>query len=281
MRHSVPRRFAAAFSAAALVVITAPFVSCAARAQSTDELLRVYTYQRTLQHYENYLNETGGRLPARPPVHMPNLSDTVHAWILSRIPRPPVEPEPPPPSFPLESVRLIRKLEFQAYRERFQNTEWAFLGADGSSAIDTMLTSRIRAGMEHHFGAPTRTLVEIGDPDSLGREEVIEFEYWFFLNGEIPFLVVDVNGPWDRGVVVAAEQAFRDDLHLIKRAVLARLTEDPAPAPFSDFYYNYDLGRWYVSGFDGARFFDVRIQPPNLKLGRPSLERYAPTDDRH
>jgi len=243
-----------------------------AAAQSTDELLRFYGFQRTLHNHERYVTRYGARMKPRPVDHIPNVSDTVRAWIQSKIPAPPVEPEPPPPSFPLESLRLIRKLEFQAYDDRFAETEWAFLGAEGSSRLDTMLTSRIRALMQHHFGDPTRTLAEIGRPDTLRREEVIEFEYWFLLNGDIPFLVVDVNGPWDRGVVVAAEQAWRDDLHLIKTAVLDRLLEDPGPAPFADYYYNFDQGRWYLSGFDGARFFDARIEPPNLRLGRPGVD---------
>ncbi|NNF04464.1 MAG: hypothetical protein HKN17_08355 [Rhodothermales bacterium] len=240
-----------------------------ALAQSTDDLLRIYSFQRTLHNHRLHVAQNGARMPMMPVAHLPNASDTVRAWIQSKIPSPPVEPAPPPPSFPLESIRRIRKLEFQAYDDRFARTEWAFLGADGSSRLDTMLTSRIRASMQHHFGDPTRTLVEIGRPDTLRREEVIEFEYWFFLNGDIPFLVVDVNGPWDRGVVVAAEHSYRDELHLIKQAVLDRVLDDPTLKTFADYYYNFDQRRWYVSGYDGARFFDTRIQPPNLNLGRP------------
>ena len=265
---------------AALLILIVALVSptLPVAAQSTDDLLRIYSFQRTLHNYQRHLAEHGARLSPMPVEHIPNVSDTVRAWIRSRIPAPPVVPEPPPPSFPLESLRKIRKLEFQAYDERFAETEWAFLGAEGSSRLDTMLTSGIRASMQHHFGDPTRTLAEIGSPDTLRREEIIEFEYWFFLNGDIPFLVVDVNGPWDRGVVVAAEQAYRDELHLIKQAVLDRLLEDPEPAPYADYYYNVDQQRWYLSGFDGARFFDARIDPPNLRLGRPTVDD-APEND--
>ncbi len=38
------------------------------------------------------------------------------------------------------------------------------------------------------------------------------------LNDSVHVVVLDVNGPWDRGVVLAADQEYRSHLPIIKRS---------------------------------------------------------------
>jgi len=133
--------------------------------------------------------------------------------------------------------------------------------------------------MQSGFGSPTRTMVEIGPPDSLFREEIVQFEYWFLVNDDVPVLVLDVNGPWDRGLVFAAPKAQRDSLELMKEALLGQLMETDDRTAYADYYYNFDRRTWYITGYDGARFVDVRIDPPNLILGRPAVERLLDRTD--
>ena len=244
--------------------------------KTTGELLRVYQFQRSHALYEQFLRSSGGRMAFRPPAHLPTPSDSIQAWLIAMRPPALEPPEPEEPSFPLESLKLIKKLEFQVLGRRFDDTPWAFLGASGDIRLDTMRTNDIRARMQHHFGDPTRTLAEIGYPDTLRSDEIVEFEYWFIVNGDIPFLVLDVNGPWDRGLVVASHAARRDELPAMKRAILSRLTDSTARKPFADYYFNVAQHAWYISGWNGARFFDVRIERPNLELGRPSYRPFLP-----
>ena len=173
-------------------------------------------------------------------------------------------------TFGITSIRLISKLESPSYEKLFSEADWAFMGSSTRSAIDTMKTADIRSRLQHHYGSPTRTLSELGYPDSLRREDVVQFEYWFIANGNIPVIVMDVNGPWDRGVVLAAEMKFRSKLELIKKTLLEQLPGRPDRKPFIDYYYNFDQRTWYLTGFDGASFFDQRIQRPELTMGRPS-----------
>ena len=102
------------------------------------------------------------------------------------------------------------------------------------------------------------------------REDVVEFEYWFLANGNIPVTILDVNGPWDRGIVLAAEMKYRSKLDLIKKTLFEQLTKQPNRKQFIDYYYNFDQRAWYLTGFDGVRFFDQRIKRPDLTMGRPS-----------
>jgi hypothetical protein len=173
-------------------------------------------------------------------------------------------------TFGVSSMRLITRLESPAYENLFEEAEWSFVGSSSRSAIDTLKTADIRSRLELRYGSPTRTLAETGYPDSLKKEEIIQFEYWFLANGTIPVIVMDVNGPWDRGIVLAAEMKYRAKLDLIKKSILEQLSLSPERKQFIDYYYNFDSKTWYVSGFDGASFFDKRIQRPNLSLGRPS-----------
>ncbi len=152
--------------------------------------------------------------------------------------------------------------------------EWAFLGNTSLFDVDTLMTRDIRARLEHHFGPPTVTLAEETVlPDSTDQD-VIEFEYWFVLNDSLPVVLIDINGPWDRGVVMSIPSSYRDILLEIKKAFLGQLIDSTERMPFADYYFNSEQLQWYVTLFDGASFYDVRIEAPQLELGRPRMGAY-------
>lgn len=254
-------------------VIVFPFVAplSFAQKQNTSDLLSYYLGARTRQIATeiaasgNYRLNYLPLLPLDTKAHLIQTQlDELH-WnaLLASLPEP-LE------TFGVTSVRLISKLESTSYASLFAEADWSFMGSSSRSAIDTMKTADIRSRLEFHYGAPTRTLSEIGYPDSLRREDVVEFEYWFLANGEIPVIIMDVNGPWDRGIVLAAEMKFRSKLDLIKKSILEQLSKQPSRKQFIEYYYNFDQRTWYLTGFDGVQFFDRPIRRPDLKMGRPS-----------
>jgi len=255
---------------AVLAVFAVPEHSYAQQANTSD-LLTYFQHARTRQIATDVAKEGSTRMPFRLPepletkAHQILLQVEELNWraLLASLPAP-LE------TFGITSMRLITKLESPAYEKMFADAEWSFVGSSSRSSIDTLKTADIRSRLEHRYGPPTRTLVESGYPDSLKREEVVEFEYWFLANGSIPVIILDVNGPWDRGIVLAAEMKYRDKLSLIKKSILQQLSMSPNRKQFIDYYYNFDQRTWYVSGFDGASFFDVRIKRPDLSMGRPS-----------
>ena len=176
-------------------------------------------------------------------------------------------PTPPPL---VHSVRPISASEIGTFEETFGNTLWAYLGSNERIPVDTMLTRQLRAMLEAYFGPPTSTVVEqIGTGETIS--EYIQFEYRFVLNDTIPVIVVDVNGPFERGVVTITDRKYRDLLPKLKRALLHPMLEKAVHAPYADYYYVSALESWFLTGFDGERFFLEGIPPPDMKQGRPSF----------
>jgi hypothetical protein len=133
-----------------------------------------------------------------------------------------------------------------------------------------MFTREIRARLEHAFGAPTRTLGDQGPLHRLDLEEYIQFEYWFLINGEWPVIIMDVNGPFERGVVVSAEAVHREHLIAIRDAVLAPILKSDAKSPFADYFFEPEVNEWYLAGYDGVSFFLRPVRPRSVNPGRPA-----------
>ena len=227
----------------------------------------------------------GIRMKPRPLHHHPTRGDSLAAWMVSRRPGfgeellPAEAPLPPP--FEVTHVRGIRKLERSVFLSRYGQTRWAFMQGRRRAEIDTTLTTDIRARLQARFGAPTVTLAEMDSVQRRSAEEIIQFEYWLVVNDTIPVMMLDVDGPLGRGVVVATDARFRSDLDGVRYALLHPLFSEPRRAPYIDYFYLPANANWYVSGFDGATFFHQRIARPNLALGRPVMSTYvSPTVDR-
>lgn len=242
-----------------------------AQSRSTSDLLTYYSQARARQIATEFAQKGNLKLEFKPLGFLDSKSFQIYSrleemnWsaLLASLPEP-LE------TFEVRSVRLISKLEAVAYDQLFFEVDWSFVGSSSRSPADTLKTADIRGRLEYHFGPPTRTLAEMDDPEVKRRENVILFEYWFLVNGDIPVIILDVNGPWDRGIVLAAEMKYRSRLDHIKEEIMGQLIARPDRKPFVDYFFNFDQRQWYVTGFDGATFFDKRIQRPNLSMGRPS-----------
>jgi len=246
---------------------------------SAQSLLEHLMYLRTARIAQIRLGNGRHPVPVLPPDPFQTRSDSLYRWFMSLREK---EDDLPVPlirdPFLITSWHKISFPETPHYASRFDSTRWAFIGSTSLSKIDTLETRDIRARLEAQFGRPTLTLVERALPEAARREDYIEFEYWFILNNEIPLILIDVNGPWDRGIVVAAPAELRDDLRSIKSTFLGQLTAESTRKPFADYYYNFDRDSWYVTGFNGASFFDVRTARPPKGTPRPDPTEYYERD---
>ncbi|MCX7906991.1 MAG: hypothetical protein N2561_05570 [Bacteroidetes bacterium] len=139
------------------------------------------------------------------------------------------------------------------------------------TALDTMRTLEIRARLEAVFGPPTQTIIEIlRERGSVRAPLYVQFEYWFMVDGAIPIVLLDVDGPFGRGLVYGGLLAHVDRQREIKRE-LVRLLLEAQPAPYVDYYYSPERRRWYRVGYDGQRYF---IEPTGYptRLERPQLQ---------
>ena len=152
---------------------------------------------------------------------------------------------------------------------KFGDIQWSYIGNNFFTQLDTMTTPEIRARLQAHFGPPTQTSVETRRGDRTPTDGHGQFEYWLTVNDSIPMIIMDVLGPFDRGIIVATDHRFRDFLYRMRQTLLASVMRRTRPAPYIDYYYNRHAQEWYVTRYNGTQYFIRNIAPPDLQLGRP------------
>ncbi len=238
------------------------------RAQSLIEMYRNARFQAQAQQV---FDEHGLAAKPMPVDWVPYVSDSMRAHMARFFP-PEIEP-PAPPRLEIREWQLIPKLGRSWFERNYGADGWSFLGNNAMTRLDTTFTREIRARLESEFGTPTQTIADLEESENLPLGDLIQFEYWFVLNDSIPLRVMDVNGPLERGVVVASEQKYRHLLPELRDRLDVHLLEHAGRAPYADYYYLPDQRMWFITGFDGRRYFLNRISKPNLRLGRPLLEK--------
>lgn len=239
-----------------------------ARAQQHD-IISLYKQERARVIAERILQENRGGAEPHPVVILP-VPQVEH--LNAMIERTGAAPQGP--SFEITGVYVASNLQRGWYEDRLEDVDWTYIGNQQMTRLDTMMTREIRARLQSAFGDPT---VKLGD---LLRDEVIEaappqFEYWFMINGSIPLRIMDVNGPFERGLVTATGRQYRDRHLDIRRSFLQRLLAPGALAPYADYYFEKVTGQWFVTGFDGEQYHLGPSEPPARHIGTPQLE----TDD--
>ena len=207
--------------------------------------------------------------------HIPTRADTLQQWLNQLTKNARIsEWKRREKKFEVETWRLIRKLERPWFNKKFDNTLWAYLGTESLMPVDTTYTRDLRAKLEAYYGPPTQTISELLQSNTSRRqgERYMQFEYWFVVNDSIPVLLMDVNGPLERGVIVSSDQQYRDILLQVRESLLKEFLQSEKRAPYVDYYYDAVSRNWYYSGFDGESYFYELIGRPNLALGRPWLD---------
>lgn len=252
--------------------VLASIVVSPSQAQS---LIDRYKEARFKVQVEDYLDDFGENVQSGRLRMIPTRADTLQHWLnqlanSARI----AEWNRREKAFEVEGWRLIRKLERPWFSNKFKNTLWAYLGTESLLPIDTTYTSELRAKLEAYYGPPTQTISEFlnSDETERPRDRYMQFEYWFVVNDSIPVLLMDVNGPRERGIIVSSDQQYRDILLQVRESLLKEFLQSKARAPYVDYYYDAILRTWYYSGYDGGEYFYEPISRPNLALGRPWLD---------
>jgi hypothetical protein len=242
-------------------------------------LLKDYQRLRVQELAREAFNERGHRMRFRRTVQFPTAADSIAQQIADRKKVEADVERVANRRFTVRSWHNVDVKQEARFMALFNSREWAFIGASTRQRVDTTRTSDLRARMQATFGHPTRTLAELGPVSLLSRDQIIEFEYWFVLNDSIPVIVMDTNGPWDRGVVLASSIENREVLADLKAQFLGQLLDGNSRNAFADYYYNPEQDAWYVTGYDGAYFYDRRIEPPDLAKGRPDIQTFITNGD--
>ena len=159
------------------------------------------------------------------------------------------------------------------FLEQYGESFWVSAPTGGRAAVDTTNTAALRGRLQAAFGDPTRN----GDAQKrhgYGGSEHVQFEYWFAVNDTIPVLVLDLDGPFGRGLMIAADESQAPLLPALKRDLAQRLARETSPDPWLDYYHSYERGEWYRTGFNGTEHYVTRVRPPRWS-GRGGGDRWV------
>ena len=156
------------------------------------------------------------------------------------------------------------------FLDRYREVFWQSIGTPNPR--DTLATPEFRARLNGLFGAPTRNAAALEQEEYAGSE-FVQFEYWLIANDSIPLLVLDIDGPFGRGLLLAADEAYADDFAALKADLFER-TFESEPTPYADYYHSRERGQWYRTGFDGTEYFVRDVRRPRWAAGRSRDEKW-------
>ncbi len=177
------------------------------------------------------------------------------------VPVPEAAPEPEPEPLTHVAWDRVAPAEQPAFLDRYREALWTVEGMAARTPLDTIPTPELRARLHTHFGAPTRTAVARGAGGFEGSSYV-QFEYWFVVNDSIPFVALDVDGPYGRGLVLAGDLAHAPYLGALKRDLTQRLLRPRPLMPYVDYYQHRERNQWVRTGYDGSTYYVVEIERP-------------------
>ena len=118
--------------------------------------------------------------------------------------------------------------------------------------IDSLPAPEVRGRLQTLFGDPTQTLLDLAYNDDFTLRQAIQYEYWFLVEDSISVILVDSDGPFQRGLSYAADERYIDFLPEIKRTLNRLIMSVTEIGSFEDIFYSPELERWYrVYGIDG------------------------------
>ncbi|HKL18245.1 MAG TPA: hypothetical protein VJ905_04730 [Halalkalibaculum sp.] len=136
-------------------------------------------------------------------------------------------------------------------------------GLYDKQGIDSMETSKIRARLQAAFGEPTKTLEDLINGPKFRPGEAIQFEYWFTVDDSIPFMILDVDGPFGEGLVYGGASKYIDLMPQIKRTFSRKLMEIDNPAPFQDYFYSPEREQWFKVTYKNGEYNTRKIDSPD------------------
>lgn len=237
------------------------------------DLIQLYQEAHFKEHAEQIFATRGMRVEPKPVIPFNYESELIRSYLNLVHPPSVVSPKPEPrPLYPVNSWRAARRLDKEWFESRFSETKWSFPGYKRLGILDTTQTRVLRGRLEEVFGPPTSATVDDLKPGMNRIEDYVQFEYWIVVNDSIPIKVMDVNGPFDRGLVFAGDRAHLDVLYDVKDALADMIGPGKTIAPYVDYYYDVAERIWYRTGYRNRSFFLHRLPHGPTGYYRPSLE---------
>jgi len=247
----------------------------------TSDVVDLLVQQRTEARIAELLEELGASADPRPPVH-PGEMTLYRLWAEQNLARrkaiadsQAAEEERAAAHANALGTVPIRWRKFAAedqgeFIERYSEVFWQAIGTPNPR--DTLATPELRARLNGLFGAPTRNAAAMEQEEYAGSE-FVQFEYWLIANDSIPILLLDIDGPFGRGLLVAADETYTDDYAALKTDLYEKIF-DSESTPYIDYYHSHERGQWYRTGFDGTEYFIRETRRPRWAARRSRNEKW-------
>ncbi|MDR9446804.1 MAG: hypothetical protein RI519_03605 [Balneolaceae bacterium] len=159
--------------------------------------------------------------------------------------------------------RKVEAVDAQAFEKRFADTKWTGQGLYQTATIDRIPTIELRARLQAQFGDPTVTLGDLWGTPTYRPGKAIQFEYWFIIDGEIPMMILDLDGPFENGLVYVGASRFVDRNPEIKRTLDKLLMKEVKQlGEYQDVFFSPEREQWYFVSYQNGEFArDTTDQP--------------------
>ncbi len=151
----------------------------------------------------------------------------------------------------------------QEFLQKFDAVKWTGQGLYQDTRLDRQQTSEIRARLQAQYGDPTQTLEDLIDNSDFRPAEAIQFEYWFTVEDSIPMMILDIDGPFGKGLVYGGASQYIDLMPQIKRTLSQKLMSIEKPAPFQDYFYSPEREQWFDVRYENGEFITKEIDSPD------------------
>lgn len=160
-------------------------------------------------------------------------------------------------------IRKIPRSERSEFQSEFSEIQWTGQGLYNPTTIDRIPTVELRARLQSTFGDPTQT---IGDliKENFRPGKAVQFEYWFVIDNEIPMMILDLDGPFENGLVYVGASRYVDLMPQVKRTLTRMLMEEDNLASFSDYFYSPEREQWYLVEYKEDEFVREPIDKPSI-----------------
>lgn len=161
--------------------------------------------------------------------------------------------------------RKIETADREIFEKQFERTLWTGQGLYNPQTIDRIPTMELRARLQTIFGDPTVTIRNLITGSDFRPGKAIQFEYWFVIDGKIPLMLLDLDGPFENGLVYVGPSEFVDQMPQIKRTlnrILMQQVDDFSE--FEDYFFSPEREQWYLVSYKEGAFTREPIARPSF-----------------
>ncbi len=163
-------------------------------------------------------------------------------------------------------IKKVSNEERAQFQSKFADIKWTGQGFNYNE-LDRMPAIEIRAVLQGAYGNPTQTVEDIIEKDGYLRDgKSIQFEYWFIIDGKIPMMVLDLEGPFDKGLVYVGASRYVDLMPGVKRTLTKEL-RNASPKEYTDYFFSPERDQWYKVSYQAGEYKKEAIeQPSHIKI---------------